>query len=133
MQRGDGKSTKNELIRIYEWVKEKMKNSSSYNPFTDKILSAIVQQIVATADPDKIILFGSRAMDKERKDSDYDICVLKRNAKRKELLHKIYRNLNAGASVDVVLTTPSRYDKLKDKWFLVYSDVEKYGKLVYEK
>ncbi len=42
------------------------------------VLSAIVKIIVSTADPDKIILFGSRASGDQSPDSDYDILVLKK-------------------------------------------------------
>lgn len=110
-------------------------HGKTYNPSTDKILSAIVQQIVATADPDKIILFGSRAMGKERKDSDYDICVLKSKVKNeREVVKKIYRNLyGVGAGVDVVVKESKRFEELKDMWFMVFFDIAKYGKVVYEK
>jgi len=106
---------------------------NTYNS-TDTILSQIVQSIVTTANPDKIILFGSRATGKENKDSDYDICVLKKNIKnRSKFVGKIYLNLNVMASVDVLAITPSRYEEVKNKWWFVYNDVNKYGKIIYEK
>lgn len=42
----------------------------------DPILQEIVRRIVAAVDPDKIILFGSRARGDARPDSDYDILIL---------------------------------------------------------
>jgi uncharacterized protein len=42
----------------------------------DPILDEIVRRIVEVADPDRIILFGSRARGDARPDSDYDILVI---------------------------------------------------------
>ena len=112
----------------------KMKKHSAYKNFQDEILNSIVSSIVATADPDKVILFGSRARGKQRKDSDYDICVLKKYVKRNRTLAvKIRSDINVFAPIDIIVTTPSRYEELKDKCYFVYSDVEQYGKVVYEK
>lgn len=110
-------------------------NDKTYNPSTDTILKNIINSIVATANPDKIILFGSRAMGKESKDSDYDICVLKKKLKNQnELAKKIYCNLfGVGAGVDVILQSVKRFEELKDKWFFVYNDIAKHGKVIYEK
>lgn len=106
----------------------------SYNPQNDQILSTIIHQIVKAADPDKIILFGSRAKGTQREDSDYDICVLKRCVKkRRNMVKKIYCKLDILASVDIVANTPSRFDEIKKSPFLIYDDIDKYGKIVYEK
>jgi predicted nucleotidyltransferase len=40
-------------------------------------IQKLITIIVTKIDPDKIILFGSRATDFFHKDSDYDLCVLK--------------------------------------------------------
>ena len=48
----------------------------------EKILQKIINSVVEIAHPDKIILFGSRATGKAKKDSDYDILVLKKNIKK---------------------------------------------------
>ena len=110
-------------------------NTITYNPSKDIILTNIVNQIVDIAHPDKIILFGSRAMGKENKDSDYDICVLKKDIKNdREIAKKIYRNLHGvGAGVDVIVKDAKRFEELKDKWFMVYFDIAKYGKVIYAK
>lgn len=109
-------------------------NTKKYNPAKDLILSNIINSVVSIADPDKIILFGSRAQNRQKTNSDYDILVLKKNIKkRRKLAQKIYLNLDGSASVDVLVCTLSRFNKLKDKWFLVYSNIDKYGKVIYEK
>lgn len=102
---------------------------------TDKILQSIIDSVVRIAAPDKIILFGSRATGTQKADSDYDICVLKRNIKNeREMARKIYHDLyGVGAGVDVIVKNIKRFEELKDKWFFVYHDIAKYGKVVYEK
>src|SRR6266542_1370925 len=97
-------------------------------------LKSITNSIIKVANPDKIILFGSRAKGKQKNNSDYDICVLRKKIKySRRLAQKIYLSLDVNASVDIVVTTPSRFNQLKDKWFLFYSDIDRYGKVIYEK
>ena len=43
----------------------------------DPILRRIVEVIVREIDPERMILFGSRARGDHKEDSDYDILVLK--------------------------------------------------------
>lgn len=43
-----------------------------------ELVQEIVRRIVAVADPDRIVLFGSRARGDHRPDSDYDLLVIKR-------------------------------------------------------
>ena len=87
----------------------------------DSKLEEIVKRIVNEVDPDKIILFGSRSREENKKWSDYDVCVLKEGVEhRRELAKRIYSKLfGVGASVDVIVETPERFGELKDKWFLV--------------
>jgi predicted nucleotidyltransferase len=98
-------------------------------------LSEIIERIAEEADPDRIILFGSRAKGKNKSGSDYDICVLKKGIKHKrKFAQKIYRKLfGVGASVDIIVETPEKFNELKDKWFLIYSEIAKFGRVVYEK
>jgi len=35
--------------------------------------------------------------------------------------------------VDVFIETPDKFNELKDKWFLDYSEIAKFGRGVYEK
>jgi uncharacterized protein len=84
----------------------------------DPILSELVGRIVRVADPDRIILFGSRARGEFRPDSDYDFLVVKgvlegsRRTLRREIYHALY---GVGVAKDVLLTTPEdllRYGQL---------------------
>ena len=101
----------------------------------DNTLKEIIKRIVQTIEPDKIILFGSRSKGKAKETSDYDLCVLKKGiAEKRRLTQEIYRKLfGVGASVDVIVETPEEFDALKDKWFLIYSQIARFGRVVYEK
>ena len=97
-------------------------------------LKEITQQIVKEVAPDKIILFGSRAKKKQSKESDYDIFVLKNDLTHKrKLAQRIYLKLDVDVPVDIIVETPKRYNQLKDNPFLIYSEIAKYGRVIYEK
>lgn len=101
----------------------------------DDKLKEIIKKIVDVVEPDKIILFCSRVKGKNKEWSDYDICVLKKDIENKrKLAQKIYHKLfGVGASVDVIVETPEKFNELKDKWFLIHGEIAKSGSLVYEK
>lgn len=97
-------------------------------------LKEIIQQIVEEVAPDKIILFGSRAKKKQTKESDYDIFVLKNDLTHKrKLAQRIYLKLDVDVPVDIIVETPKRYNQLKDNPFLIYNEIAKYGRVIYEK
>ncbi len=101
-----------------------------YNP-----LDEIIKRIVENIQPDKIILFGSRSIGTAKNESDYDICVLKKDIQNKRsITHKIYRILlGVMASVDVIVETPNQFDELKTNPFLIYNQISNKGKVIYEK
>jgi uncharacterized protein len=45
-------------------------------PQQGDVLERMVEAIVRDADPDRVVLFGSRARGDERADSDYDILII---------------------------------------------------------
>lgn len=98
-------------------------------------LKEIIKRVVEEADPDRIILFGSRVKAKTTKWSDYDICVLKSNSgKRNELEKRIYLKLfGIGVPVDIIVETMERFNELKENKFLIYHEIAKCGKIIYEK
>jgi len=95
----------------------------------------IVEIITRSADPDRIILFGSRARRDNKKQSDYDICVIKRGiAHRRKLAMQLYRDLyGVGVPVDVIVETPETFEELKNNPFLIYHDIARQGRVIYEK
>jgi len=103
--------------------------------FMDNPLEKAIDIIVKVADPDRIILFGSRARGDNKEDSDYDICVIKRDVEhRRKLAQKLYRSLyGVRIPIDIIVETPEDFDNLKDDPFLIYKQISKDGVLVYEK
>lgn len=70
---------------------------------------------------DKIILFGSRASGKYKKDSDVDLIVVgkfkgKSNLERVPALHLEW---NIDLPVDILCYTPREFDRLKDRITIV--------------
>ena len=107
----------------------------------DPILKRIVEIIVKELDPDKIILFGSRARGDYNEDSDYDILVLKRGIKpeeRRPLQRKIRKTfwekgIYPTTSVDVIVQSVEKFDELKNEVYMLYYAVVKEGIVIYEK
>ncbi|MGA9087225.1 MAG: nucleotidyltransferase domain-containing protein [Methanoregula sp.] len=102
---------------------------------TSGALKKIVDIIARSADPDRIILFGSRSKGSQTQKSDYDICVIKKGVKhRRELAMKLYRDLyGVGVPVDVIVETPETFEEFRDNPFMIYHDIAKQGRIIYEK
>ena len=98
-------------------------------------LKKIIDIITRSADPDRIILFGSRSKGTQTIESDYDLCVIKRGVKhRRQLAMELYRNLyGVGVPVDVIVETPETFDELRDNPFMIYHDIAHQGRIIYEK
>lgn len=98
-------------------------------------IADITDRIVANVDPDRIILFGSRARGDHSEHSDFDLCVLKANVPhRRDLAKQIYRLLyDSNAAVDVIVETPERFEQLKGNRFLVYNAIAEQGRVIYDK
>ena len=101
----------------------------------DQNLRRIVDTIVTNFDPDKVVLFGSRARGNAGVDSDYDICILKRNVgHRRKLAQGVYRSLyGTGLAVDVIVESPELFDELKDTPGLIYREIARYGEILYDR
>jgi predicted nucleotidyltransferase len=105
--------------------------------YEDKELSKVVRIIVQKAMPQKIVLFGSRAKDTAGKKSDYDIFVLvkdSRNTRKMEMeLYYLMAKERVGIPVDLRVDTQERFDRLKSNQYLIYNQVDKYGKTIYDR
>ncbi len=107
----------------------------------DPVLRRIVEVIVKEIDPDRIILFGSRARGDYKEDSDYDILVLKEGI-RPEDRRKLWGRISSAllktelyslAEIDVIVQSPRRFEELRERWDLVYYDIHREGITLYEK
>ena len=99
------------------------------------LLEKTIQIIIRVANPDKIILFGSRAREDFNSASDYDIFILKREiANKRELTQALYRSLyGIGAAVDLIVESPERFSELKDNPWMIYKEIAIFGHIVYER
>ncbi len=98
-------------------------------------LRHLVDTLIREVEPDRIILFGSRARGDNDERSDYDICVLKTGVvHRRKLAKQIYRLFyDIDTPVEVIVETPERFDLLKDNRFLIYKEIAKQGQVIYER
>lgn len=77
------------------------------------VITEIVDRIVKTAQPDKVILFGSRARGDARPDSDFDVLVIKESSEpRYRRSVPLYVALaDVPAEVEVLVYTPSEVEE----------------------
>ena len=105
----------------------------------DPVLRRIVEVIVREIDPDRIILFGSRARGDYTEGSDYDILVLKEGVRledRGKWEMKVEMALlreGIFTPADVIVQDAVRYENLKNRIGKVYYSVSREGILVYER
>ncbi len=99
---------------------------------SDETLREIIQRIVAVAQPERIILFGSAARGEMGPHSDVDLLVVKANVHRRQLAKRIYRHLiGVGQAVDVVVVTPEDIERYRDSHALIIAPALREGKVVY--
>ena len=91
--------------------------------------------IVSEINPDKIILFGSRARGDYFENSDYDILILKsqienRRKVLKDLRITLYKK-RVCVAMDILLLDTDKYVQLSDVNGLVYTNIKREGKVIY--
>ena len=98
-------------------------------------LKKVVDIIVRDFAPDKIILFGSRARGDFKKNSDYDLMVLKTDVPhRRKMAQDIEMHLYPlPTPTDIIVETPAHYEELTHNKFMIYKEIKKEGKVIYEK
>ena len=96
-------------------------------------LDEIIRRIVAVAQPEKIILFGSAARGEIGPDSDVDLLVIKPgDFHHGRLTEEIYMHLfGVGQAVDIVIVTPDEVERYRDNAALVIRPALAEGKVVY--
>lgn len=94
------------------------------------ILENIKNQL-SVYEPDKIILFGSRAKGTANPESDYDICVIAQCENKRDTLTDMYCSLDHVVPIDLLLYTPQEWRKwINDSGSLI-SLINREGKLLY--
>jgi predicted nucleotidyltransferase len=111
-----------------------MKN---YN-YIDQLLEAL-----KTADPYKIILFGSYAKGTADENSDIDMVVIldnndvaktyKERLDKKLYINRLVRNINYKIALDILVYSKEEYKIVKNLGNYFIDEIENTGKIIYEK
>jgi len=101
----------------------------------EKILAEIVRRLVEAVDPDRIILFGSRARGEARPDSDVDLLIVKDSD---QPVHRraipAYRALmGLGVPKDIIWRTPAEVEDWSSVPNYVSTRALAEGRILYEK
>ena len=105
------------------------------NPRQNELIDDIVRRIVETAQPDKIILFGSRARGDARPNSDFDVLVIKESSEpRYRRSVPLYVALaDVPAEVEVMVYTPEEVDEWKQVSQAFVTTAVRQGTTIYER
>jgi predicted nucleotidyltransferase len=102
-------------------------------------LNNVVQAILSVTNPEKIILFGSRARQDYREDSDLDLMIIDSNpfGKERSRLREILKIRNALADVrmgiDILLYDKNEVEYWKDSINYIITSCLNEGKVLYER
>ncbi len=79
----------------------------------DQQLDEMIQRILTVGNPDKIVLFGSRARGEANPDSDYDLLLIETSTLPRYKRAARYRRALIGTapSKDVLVWTPAEVEK----------------------
>ena len=98
-----------------------------------EILEDIINRIVETVRPEKIILFGSAARGEMGPNSDVDLLIIRKGGHSRKLVGQIYRKLHGvGAAVDTVMVSPADVERYKDSHALIIKPALAEGRVVYD-
>ena len=103
------------------------------NKLREETLQEIIRRIVETAQPERIILFGSAVRGEMGPHSDVDLLVVKGGEfDQSRLVGDIYMNLHGvGQAVDVILVTPDQVERYRNTHCLVIAPALREGQEIY--
>ena len=101
----------------------------------DTVLAEIVRRLVEAVDPDRIILFGSRARGDHRPDSDVDLMIVKpSDAPPQRRVIPAYQALSdLDVSKDILWYTPEEIQDWSAVKYHVATRAMREGRVIYEK
>jgi predicted nucleotidyltransferase len=101
----------------------------------DNLLNEIVRRLVDAVDPDRIVLFGSRARGDARPDSDIDLLIVKdSNEPPHRRAIPAYRALTGlGVPKDIIWRTPAEVEDWSAVPNYVTTRALHEGRILYEK
>ena len=99
------------------------------------MVKKVIDCIVEYAQPEAIILFGSRARGDYKEDSDYDLLIVKDKITNKskligDLYTEFFKN-RVNVAVDLLAVEKEKYIQHRNTIGLVYGEIHKEGKVVY--
>jgi predicted nucleotidyltransferase len=101
----------------------------------DDRVAEVVRRLVAAADPDKIVVFGSRAKGSAGPDSDMDLLIIKDSTqprhRRTAPLYAVLRGL--GVAADILWFTPAEVQDWSGARNFISTVAIREGQVVYEK
>ena len=99
-------------------------------------LPKIIDTIIQEAQPERIILFGSRATGTAQAESDYDFLVVVRGVQNeREISRHIYRALleqKIGIAVDVIVVNAETLERHRENPFYIYRQALQEGRVFYD-
>lgn len=100
---------------------------------TQAQLDELVQRIVDTVHPLRIILFGSAARGEMTQDSDFDVLVvMPEGTPRSPTAQELHRHFfGLPFPVDVIVTTPSQLEHHRNNIGLIYRTILSEGRELY--
>ncbi len=97
------------------------------------ILDRLIQTVVTSVRPLRIILFGSAARGEMGPDSDLDVLVvMPQGTHRRKTAQRLYRQMGGlGMPFDIVVATPDDLELHQSNPGLIYGTILREGKEVY--
>jgi uncharacterized protein len=96
-------------------------------------INDVVRQIAEKFQPNKIILFGSYAYGKPKRESDVDLLVVMNSTLKESLLSKsIRRSIVYHFGLDLIVKTPESLANRIDMGDFFLMEILKKGKVLYE-
>jgi predicted nucleotidyltransferase len=105
----------------------------------DSLIREMVATIVREADPDTVILFGSRARGNARADSGVDLLIVEREAfspqrSRRQETARLYLALRKLAiPKDLLLYSRDEFERLKDSAHHIVGRAQREGRVLHER
>lgn len=103
----------------------------------------LLLKLLQQSDPYKIILFGSYAKGTANQDSDIDLLVIldnndvaktyKERLNKKLYINKLVRDINYKIALDILVYSKAEYNIVKDCGNYFIDEIERTGKIIYEK
>ena len=112
---------------------------SEMQSFGGDLIREMVATIVREADPDTVILFGSRAQDSARDDSDVDLLIVEREpfsplrSRRQETARLYFALRKLAIPKDLLLYSRDEFERLKDSEHHIVGRAKREGKVLHER